>query len=230
MRPTAPMVLVGLVLAALGLIVLGCAGDEGQQGPSGDSPEAIFQTAKTAIEQKDYPKFAQCLTAESQEMMAGGLVFAGGMMKAFSAFGEPDAEQKQAIAKIDEVFKKHGLDPDKLQEENSPDPAAGPEEAFAQLSRQIDDKAAFIGEMMKALEGLGDEGQSPAPALAGELVDVKITDDKATANIVHKQAGEERRDPIEFRKVGDGWLIHMPMEQMQGGPEGSGAPPADPGR
>jgi hypothetical protein len=197
-----------LILAALVLMIAGCGGSD-------DSPEAVFATAKKAAENKDYEKFAQCLTPESQETLAGGLVFAGTMIKAFAGLGEQDENQKKALAEIDEILKKHGLDPEKL-DEGPPEEATSPEEAIAALGKKIDDKAAFIGDMMKAMESL-DESEG-APAVAGELVDLKITDDKATATVVHKEDGKEQREPIEFRKLSDGWRIHLPMEQMQGGP------------
>ena len=50
---------------------------------------------------------------------------------------------------------------------------------------------------------------------------------KAKAVIVSTKDGQEKRDPIEFRKVGGGWKIELPMDLGKGPRKGR---PEDPPR
>ena len=54
-------------------------------------------------------------------------------------------------------------------------------------------------------------------AIGGELKDLKIDGDKATATLVRKKGGKDAQEPIEFRKVGGGWKLELP-ERPMGGP------------
>ncbi|REJ93151.1 MAG: hypothetical protein DWQ34_11850, partial [Planctomycetota bacterium] len=47
-----------------------------------DTPEAAFLAMRDAVGEKDWEQAVDCLTDESQEMMAGGLVLVAGLMAA----------------------------------------------------------------------------------------------------------------------------------------------------
>ena len=63
-----------------------------------DTPEAAFQAFQTATEAEDWPTAANCLTAESQTMMADGLILG----VSFSTGG--DAQKEKEVAAL---LKKH---------------------------------------------------------------------------------------------------------------------------
>jgi len=209
-----------VALAALMIAHVGCGGG----GPARhESPQASFDAAKAALKAKDYEGFCNCLTPESHDMMAGGMIVMATMMKALgglAALGGEEARQEfeAKLKAITEVLDRHGVKEDQLKSMMGMSGSAPPEDrsaVFAKLTAPIKDKPAFIGDIMKALESL--EGEKPGgmgpgkptDMFDGKLEGLKIEGDTASAKVVVTHQGQTKRDPIGFRKVNGGWLIEI---------------------
>lgn len=202
-----------------------------------DSPQAVFEAAKAATAEKDWKTFAGCLTEESRDVFAGGLVMMTGMIKAFSVgFAGPEGaeEAKAKIKPLDDVLAKHGLTEEVMKKAEPKQPPGGgdPEamtKALRAMAAPIDDRTAFIADVFAAFEKIGDSPADEMDMLANAtLADVEIDGETATGTVIQRQNGQEKKEPIEFRKVDGSWRIHLTAEEfMQGGGPGPGGPPPD---
>ncbi len=187
-------------------------------GCSSDSPEACFQSIRKAALNKDLPGLCNCLTVESQNVLAGGMVMMTGMLKmmgGMAAMGGPEAaaESQKMIAAVSAVLAKHGITDEALAE-FKPDPQTmSNPEAISTLAAPVENKPQFIADMFAAMEPFNQGqgfGEQFTEQIAGTLKDVKIDGERATAVVVTTK-GEE---PLEFRKTADGWKLHINLEQM----------------
>jgi hypothetical protein len=215
---TTRTVAAGVVLAALLFSALpGC----GSKGAAHATPEDVFKAAKAAADKEDWKGFCDCLTDDSRDTFAGGMAFAGVMMKAFGELGGKEAGAK--LKPIDDVLSKHGLTEENFKKMEKAPPLGGGEKEMAKVMKElvapVKDRGAFVADMVAALKQVGDKGkdQPPFPKDA-VLKDVKIDGDTAKAVIVSQQGGAERSEPIAFRKVGAGWKIELPMGPPNLGP------------
>jgi len=208
---TTRTVAAGVVLAALLFSALpGC----GSKGGAHATPEDVFKAAKAAADKEDWKGFCDCLTDDSRDTFAGGMAFAGVMMKAFGELGGKEAQAK--LKPIDDVLSKHGLTEESLKKMEKGPPIGGAEKDVAKAMKEmvapIKDRSAFVADMVAALKQVEDKGKDQAPfPKDAVLKDLKIDGNSAKAVVVGQQEGAERSEPIEFRKVGAGWKIELPM-------------------
>ena len=144
-----------------------------------DSPESVFEAFASAGKEGQWEKFANTLTPESQEMFATIMMFPASMLA---------ATDKAAENEINSILESHGIDA----EDESAEPDLG----------QIENIAGFISDLMAVL-AKQDNGESKFAIPNGDLKDVKIEDDTATAMLDD--------EPIEFKKIDGGWLVHFDM-------------------
>jgi hypothetical protein len=216
-------------------MVAGCAGTSAAP-QAFNTPEECFQFAQKAAAQKNYAAAVDCLTVDTQETMAGIMVTAGTMMKAVqgmaAAFGgaDQDAEKmKQGLEKVDAVLAKHGVTEKTLEEAGKTAGLAGafgeatgaaaqdPEKAMEgirAMAKPVKDHPAFIAEMITVLDTIGDDagGENPVKGFIGELTNVKINGDEATATVKNSEGKE---NPIGFKKTARGWRIHLDANVLQ---------------
>lgn len=184
-----------------------------------DSPEAVFSAASKALEKEDMEKFLNCMTEESQDVFAGGIVMVTmmvkGMAEAFGGLGGEADKAKEKFAKLDEVMAKHGLTKEYLKGIEEVQPGT-PEEAMKKLLEPVKDKPELVSDMMEAFKELDESGDGPDPAKAfsGELEDLKIDGDTATAKMVTTVDGKKEKEDIKFKLVDGGWLIHLELAEM----------------
>jgi len=205
---------------------LGCNSSKPGDGKPGSdaksksygSPNEVLDAAAAAAKSEDWAAFSQCLTNESRDAFAGMLVFGATFAKAFAEF---DKEKGKEMTKgIDDALQKHGITEERLKEMQKDAPLKGDQKeaskAFAKLVEPVKDKGAFIADLMAALKKLGKPGQE-GPMLEGELKDVKIDGDTAKGTFVRKtKDGQDKKEPIEFRKVGGSWKIQLSMDTGMG--------------
>jgi hypothetical protein len=194
---------------AIGFLALASA--LGCGGGKYDSPEACFRTMQVAAHNEDWPAVCDCLTADSQEELAGMLVMAGTMMK-----------MQSDSAPVVEALEKHGVTDEALQEQGASIFAMSNPGALRGLAKLVKDKAAFIADMIVAMQKLRSATQFNSQfenQIAGELSDVKVTGDEATAVVVGAEG--KTKTPVEFRKTPEGWKRHVNLGAM-----GLGAAPA----
>lgn len=176
-----------------------------------DSPQAAFDGLKEAVRSKDPQAISAALTDGAENTMAGTLVFMAG-------FAALDEEKRP---EIETLLQKHGIDTSEDAEKTDLT------EGFHALAEPIKDKPAFIAEILAWIDE-NKEDDSAAPSLInGTLQNLKVEGDTATGTLVTSKRGAERKEPIEFRKVDGGWLVHLPEPNF--GPPQLGPPPNNPG-
>ena len=173
-----------------------------------NSPEAVFAAMKQALQQDDWQAAAGFMTEDSQAMLAGSLVFMGGLAAAFGAENAGD---------IEALLQKHGITEQSMSEPPEGIDPTEPLGMMKALTAGIKDKPAFIGEMIAWMDQQGDGSEVPDFSKA-ELSDLSIDGETATATV----ANIEEAQPIEFRRVNGTWLVHLPDEhfEMAGGAGG----------
>ena len=200
--------LLGCSLLLSGVTLSGCGSKEHE------SPEAVFEAAKSALADEDMEGFMNCLTPESQDLFSGMLVMLGTMMKGFAALAGDDPDALQSVSKIEKVLETHGLSEDvmgMMESADESDPAA----AMQKLVEPIKDKAAFVGDMFEIFNEMDDSKRpSPGDQFKGALKDIKIDGDSASA--VLEDGGKS--EPVQFRKVEGSWLIHLDPAELGGFP------------
>ena len=170
------------------------------------SPEAVFEAAKSAMADEDMEGFMNCLTPESQDLLAGAMVMLGTMMKGLAGLAElggEDADAQQSVSKIGKVLEDHGLTEDAMKKMEGAD-ESDPASAMKKLVEPIKDKAAFVGDMFEVFSGM-ENGATEDFQFKGTLKDIKIDGDSASA--VLEDGGTSK--PVQFKKVKGSWLIHL---------------------
>lgn len=169
-----------LVTAAL-IVLAGCGGG------SASSPQAVFDTAKKAGESKDWKTFYGCFDPEqSHEILMGMIMVAG-----FSVMQDKDAEKE-----LNEIFRRHGFDPEKK-------PASGKEDP-KQMMASIKDPAGLFHEVMTFTEKKSKKGEMTKMDIRGDLADLKIDGDKATGNVTMKDG---KKTPMHFVRRNGAWYL-----------------------
>jgi hypothetical protein len=188
--------------------------DEPQQPTAYQTPEEVFSAFMAAGAKEDWKTMCECLTDDSRDKMAVGLVLAATFGKAFATTPELKAKFKL----VDDVLAKHGIPLSQKQGPASP-PSKDPrnfEKAMMKVLELVKDRNAFIADMLVAFKQLSDDPQQKNP-VGGDfdfkevkLEDVKIQGDSATGVAVARRGGNEARQPLNFKKVGGGWKIEFP--------------------
>jgi hypothetical protein len=208
-----PAVAVSLI-AAVSLAAVGCS-----SGAKYDTPEDCFQTIRMAAHDEDIPTFYDSLTADSQDVLAGALVMLSVKLKAevglagLLGSAARGAEAKQELEAVNPILARHGATDDAI---NRLLPDAGfsdRSQGLANMAALIDDKRAFVADMyaaMKQFSGADSFAKELTEQLAGEIQDVAIEGNRATA-IVVTESGEE---PLVFHKTAAGWKLHISAEDL----------------
>ncbi len=168
--------LLSLAVAGIMFASSGCGSGE-ESPPTYSTPQAAYDAFSSAAEQGDWKGAAMTLTPEAQDAMCVILLIPAGMMAAFD---------EEAGKELEAIMEKHGLSDDAM--------------APSAESLPVKDKPAFIGDVASWLTKQGSETADMGMP-EGDLADVQIDGDTATANI----DGE----PIAFRKINGSWLIHL---------------------
>jgi hypothetical protein len=187
--------------------------------PPYKSPEDVFAAAKKAAEKEDMKTFMSCLPEDSRDIMAGGMVVVGIFIKALAALD--NEETKELVAALDATLKKHGITEETLAKMKGGTPIGlkdteAMRKALKSMVAPIKDRSAFVGDMVKVLQRM-DKGKKEDTGFLSkdsELKELKIENGKAKGVVVSKQGGQEKRDPIEFRRVRESWLIELPIDSF----------------
>jgi len=197
--------------AGLGsLAVLLCLSG-GCGNPQFESPEATFQTAKSAIERNDCQGFCRCLTTRARDEMAAELAFHGNNL-AQLAVGLPGLVTEKAserAKRIKAVLEKHGLN-----EHTTPKISlslmASKEEQEREILKLVEpivDRNAFIADFLSVIIETADDPDMKFIEPDARLVDLRTEEDTATATFAQTRQGKEKTSPIAFEKGDDGWKI-----------------------
>lgn len=172
-----------------------------------DSPEECCLEIKTSIEKKDMGGFYDCLTEESQDVVAGSMVMMKMMSGMAAAMGGPEAAKD--FAEIDAALEKHGVTKEAFEKAAPDRQQLKDPDAVKDLAVVVKDKRAFVVDMFAAMEKSG-KVANLRDKLNGELKDLKIEGDKATATLETPQGDEE----LDFRKTANGWKLHIDLQKL----------------
>lgn len=202
-----------LTLALSALLLSGCGG--GGTAADYKTPEEAFTAFKTAAQKDDYKTLSDCLTDDSREMLAGQAAFGAVMFKTFAELGGKAAEAKELTT----ILEKHGLTEAALKKMDKGAVGGGDPEgikkAMKELVAPVKDRSAFFADVMGAMKKYSKEKGAAIPLGDAELKDLKTEGSSAKGIMVTKQGGQEKRDPIEFKKVGNSWRIELPMSALK---------------
>lgn len=146
---------------------------------------------------------ADCLDKQSQAAMSMVMMLPAGIIAAF----DPDAKQE-----FDALLKKHGLDEQKMEQDQSN--ADSPLGSIERLSSSIGDTKAFLADLMTFMDSHADDNEQDGFTLGdGKLENLEIRGEKATGTV----KTTDKSEPIEFVKVAGSWKIVLPLETLMGG-------------
>ena len=198
-----------LLAACLMFSIFACTGCGGG-GSAGATPEATFDSMKSAAAKKDWAGMIACTTVESQDELIGGMAI---MYQLFGAI--PGQEEKMKGAR--DILTKHGVN---LEMAKDASPVGSTEEAMKALSAGVKDKVSCAGELVAWVESNEDmkkSGGTPSDVLKKTLSDVKIEGDVATGKLTSKMDGKELTEEQRFKKVGGKWYADMTRKSRGAG-------------
>ena len=167
-----------------------------------ETPESAYTAIAKAADDRDNKALVAAFTVDSQQAIAGQMMFA--LMFA-GAFDESQQENAKAL------LARHGL----TEETNLEQSAARIAEDATQLQRMqalgslFQNPAAFATEVFDFFDRLPN-ASGKFDLVSGELHDVKIEGDTATAVVKHRRG----RKPIAFRRSKAGWLLELTEDQF----------------
>ncbi len=194
-------------LACLAAVLLLCAPVVASE-PGGATPEEVYERFAAATTDKNWEEMASCVSPEALVEMNASMVAMGGMIVAFAAMGEemgeemaegmeaepaePEVDPEELQAQFEAVLAKHGIDDQTMEALEAAGDTEMPE-AFS--------SPAFFGDLMAFIDSLpGDDegGFDPAP---GELENLVIDGDRATASVDGNKGG--------FVRIDGRWYVDM---------------------
>src|SRR5262245_35341087 len=173
------------------------------------TPEGAFRAFMAAGEKEDWKGLCECLTDDTRDRFATGLIFTGGLARAFA----DTAEQRAQIKPVDDVLLKYGINTDiepRKGLKSLIQDGKDIQKAVRKAVESIKDRNAFIAEVLAAF-------QQALPGytkniLAEQFFDfndvtleeVKVQGNSATAVVVARREGQEARQPLNFRRIDGG--------------------------
>lgn len=216
-----PIVRIGLIVGGVvaGLAVLAIAGFFlWPLVMGGQSPEAVFETAKAKSQARDWEGFCDCLTPESQDAMAGMMLASVVMLKEMSGMAalggsERLKEAQQQLTAVTAVLDKHGLTDEKLKELRGAAPGMPLREPdrVKQMLAPVKNRGQFIADMLRTMMQLGNRAETAPLEADAVLENVQISGDTATASLKQTRDGTQRSETMNFKRVNGVWKIALPQ-------------------
>jgi len=207
------------MIAAMALVGPAGAGDT-KKAPLYKTPQAVFEAATRAAEKSDMKGIIATLTDDNRDSFAGLMVVTGAFVKQIGGQFAKTDEDKAKVLKISLILDKHGITPEIIQDAlAAAKDLKGKESAdvlpvLRKLVQPIKDRPAFVAEVM-ALTDKGKDGTPFDELKSSKLKDLTITGDVAKGTVTHTTEGKEKTDPIEFRREGGGWRIHIDLNKKK---------------
>jgi len=180
-----------------------------------DTPQAVFELARTTVQNRDWRRFLALMTEDGQDVIAA--------MAVTSVYGEKDyakkSGEKLSFKETDAVLSKHGLTQEHVESVDPPPELAESLDAamaaYRKLVAPVKDKPAFVAELMQARAADKLDPLNLAFPPTARLENVEVTGDAARGTLAIKddEAGTSFNAPIKFKKVGDEWRIDAPLDE-----------------
>lgn len=194
--------------------------------PGGATPEEVFDRFRAATEARDWEEMAACLTPEALAEMNASMVMMGGMIVAFAAMGEdmgeemaegmgaeesaaPEVDAAALQAQFEALLASHGIDESTMDALEAEGDDTETPEAFH--------SPAFFADIMGFIDSLpGDDSGGMTPP-EGELENLVIDGDTATASVDGNEGGFVRVDGRWYvdtsHDAGEESEVEMEMEE-----------------
>lgn len=161
-----------------------------------ETPEAVFAAYQEAASKSDFRKVAECISDESQTVMAGEMIVVA------MDLGQKVEEMRHSL---DIVFNRHGIDRSAKPSEDLD--LSDPRDRLKWAAEPVVDKPGCIADFINVIRASGLTNRS-VPAADGTLKDLQVDDDRATA-IIESQKPDQ---PVEFLMEDGSWRIHFPHQ------------------
>jgi hypothetical protein len=162
---------------------------EAEAAASFETPEAVFEALKTAMDAEDLAGVIKCYDPNGKRDMAAGMVVAVTM----AVKAKKNKDKKETV---DELLAKYEVPDMKKLKGNK-------KKKMKAVGEAITDVDGFLVDAMKFLETTTDK-KPPNPYAEAELVKVKIKGEKATAKY---KGAKGKPKPIKFIKVEESWFL-----------------------
>ncbi len=211
------------LVVALTLLVSGCqkgGGDAPDASVSAtDSPEAVFEVAKKAAGENDWPTFCGTLTDDAREEMVAGFAFLSGFIVGASDNPDADEKERERAERLKVVLENHGLG-EKDRPSIKIDLNSSEEEQkkeLRKLAQPVKNHCQFISDFLDVLADpeLADKQNVKLIEANAALQDLQVNDETASATFVQTREGKSSESEINFRKTDDGWKISQTPNLMQ---------------
>ncbi len=203
----------------LGLAVAAAAAGAVMAGGSAvySTPQAAFDAAKRAAEKDDVRGFCGVLDDETRDTIAGGLlVNAAFFTRELGPKLAKTDDEKAQLKRVETILARHGFTADALQaivtkakELQGKDSAEVLPEVVKWL-KPARDRCALVADLL-ALGGKEKKASPLTDVKNSRLDEVKVEGNVARGTVLIKRDDKENTEPIEFRKQGGGWRIHLDL-------------------
>jgi hypothetical protein len=182
------------------------------------TPQEVFDAFLTSLNKRDAKTFVACVDPDTLDQVAAFYAVQGLQRRQRAEGGTTASKLAKLWKPTLDVLNKHGLTAKatkdvKLGKDPSPAELA---KAHAAVLPLLKDKAGFIVDYQNARDT--ELPKAKEDDLKAKLRDVKINGDKATGTmVVTISVKEEKKDPVEFVKVGGGWkIVPYPKKKDEG--------------
>jgi hypothetical protein len=186
-------------------------------GDQDKSPEDVFKGFAAAIKKDDVKAVMSHVTHDSQSHIAGTTWLTALLDKSFTGMtffnSKPTRKEKEHIAAIDEVLKRHGLSEDavlkKLEKDNGePITLEDLQRQLVPVVQLVKDKPAFVTEMLKVRTDRLETAAGVKEIGEAKVKEVKIDGKQAKSQVTFPGAyGKESTGTIYFKLESGVWKI-----------------------
>lgn len=187
-------------------LALNAAWTGGAQAEGAESPEAVFQGMKTAVETEAYGDAAGLIAPSDRKLMAASVAMMVSMSGAMPIEMLPPDKQ-DGFRQMQGLKTQYNLPDINPMSDMGPDGPA-PETKQAVMDA-VGDGVAFLGDAMPLIAVISDEG-IPTPVRQEGLA---VDGDTATAEVTSQMTdGQEKTETEHYVKVDGAWYMALPPE------------------
>ena len=189
-----------VAVMVMALTAIGAAGALGAAKYS--TPAAVVAAYEKAHDAGDDGAALDCMSPEGQDKCLKFMVAMElATRQTDPGAPPPTADEKKAQAEFDALLAKHGI-------KDLAKRAGEEEEAYVnRITAQVTDPRTLLVKLMQTMEGAV-PGTKPAPCRKGELKDLKITGDTATAKYVTREESDSTMSQdLKFKQIDGSWML-----------------------
>ena len=177
-----------------------------ETAPHFATPNSVYAAAATALLAGKYEDYVSCFDVKTQEIMLGMLVVE--LSNMLPQYEKPDHPAASKAKQIRDALNSHKLNEEAIAKLNLPNIRTDGAlyDSLSSVAKVVDDRALCLAELIRAIR----ESKFPTRMIPtfqdGELQEVKIEGDSATAVQPGPNGGK-----LNFLKVESNWLIQLQL-------------------